>query len=40
MATVYRAHQASMDRHVAIKVIRSNNLEDPLTRERFRREAD
>jgi len=39
MATVYRAHQASMDRHVAIKVIRSNNLEDPLTRERFRREA-
>ncbi len=39
MATVYRAYQPSMDRHVAIKVIRSNDLQDPLMRERFRREA-
>ncbi len=39
MATVYRAYQASMDRHVAIKVIRSAILHDATLRERFRREA-
>jgi class 3 adenylate cyclase/tRNA A-37 threonylcarbamoyl transferase component Bud32/tetratricopeptide (TPR) repeat protein len=39
MATVYRAYQASMDRHVAIKVIRSSILQDATLRERFRREA-
>src|SRR5262245_58363759 len=39
MATVYRAYQASMDRHVAVKVIRSSILHDSTLRERFRREA-
>ncbi|HEX7078854.1 MAG TPA: protein kinase [Candidatus Eisenbacteria bacterium] len=39
MATVYRAYQPSMDRHVAIKVIRSSILHDPALRERFQREA-
>ena len=39
MATVFRAYQASMDRHVAIKVIRSNILDDQALRERFQREA-
>ena len=39
MASVYRAHQASMDRHVAIKVIRSSILHEPVLKERFRREA-
>src|SRR5262245_6758656 len=39
MATVYRAYQASMDRHVAVKVIRSSILHEPTLRERFRREA-
>jgi serine/threonine protein kinase/tetratricopeptide (TPR) repeat protein len=39
MATVYRAYQPSMDRHVAIKVIRSSILHDPSLRERFQREA-
>jgi serine/threonine protein kinase/class 3 adenylate cyclase/tetratricopeptide (TPR) repeat protein len=39
MATVYRAYQPSMDRHVAIKVIRGNILLDPTLRNRFRREA-
>ncbi len=39
MATVYRAYQPSMDRHVAIKVIRSSILHDPGLRERFQREA-
>ena len=39
MATVYRAYQASMDRHVAIKVIRSSILHEPTLKERFRREA-
>jgi serine/threonine protein kinase/tetratricopeptide (TPR) repeat protein len=39
MATVYRAYQASMDRHVAIKVIRNSILHDATLRERFRREA-
>ena len=39
MATVYRAYQPSMDRHVAIKVIRSSILHDKALRERFQREA-
>ena len=39
MATVYRAYQPSMDRHVAIKVIRGSVLADPTLRDRFRREA-
>ena len=39
MATVFRAYQPSMDRHVAIKVIRSSILQDAALRERFQREA-
>ena len=39
MATVFRAYQPSMDRHVAIKVIRSSILHDRALRERFQREA-
>ena len=39
MATVYRAHQPSMDRHVAVKVIRTSILQDPTVKDRFRREA-
>ncbi len=39
MATVYRAYQPSMDRHVAIKVIRTSALSDATLRDRFRREA-
>jgi len=39
MATVFRAYQPSMDRHVAIKVIRSSILHDEGLRERFQREA-
>src|SRR6185503_1420273 len=39
MATVYRAYQPSMDRHVAIKIIRTTILQDPTVRERFQREA-
>ena len=39
MATVFRAYQPSMDRHVAIKVIRSSILHDDGLRERFQREA-
>jgi serine/threonine protein kinase/tetratricopeptide (TPR) repeat protein len=39
MATVYRAYQPSMDRHVAIKVIRGSMLGDALGRDRFQREA-
>src|SRR4030095_17046063 len=39
MAPVYRAYQPSMDRHVAVKVIRSSILHEPTLRERFRREA-
>lgn len=39
MATVYRAYQPSMDRHVAIKVIHSSILHEPTLKERFRREA-
>ncbi len=39
MASVFRAHQASMDRHVAIKVIRPHILQDRSLRDRFQREA-
>jgi len=39
MATVYRAFQANMERHVAIKVIRSAILADSVLRDRFQREA-
>jgi len=39
MATVYRAYQPSMDRHVAIKVIRASMLGDSVGRDRFTREA-
>ena len=39
MATVYRAYHGSMQRHVAIKVIRSSILSDRTTKERFTREA-
>ena len=39
MATVFRAYQPSMDRHVAIKVIRASMLGDTLGRDRFQREA-
>ena len=39
MATVYRAHQSSMDRHVAVKLIRGNFLHDATLRDRFRREG-
>jgi serine/threonine-protein kinase len=39
MATVYRAYQPSVDRHVAIKVIRGSIAEDEEAMARFRREA-
>ncbi|MFQ5943617.1 MAG: protein kinase [Anaerolineales bacterium] len=39
MATVYRAYQPSMDRHVAVKVIRASMLGDSIGRDRFTREA-
>jgi predicted ATPase/class 3 adenylate cyclase/tRNA A-37 threonylcarbamoyl transferase component Bud32 len=39
MATVYRAYQPSMDRHVAVKVIHKSIAEDAQAFERFRREA-
>ena len=39
MATVYRAYQPSMDRHVAVKVIRASILGDSVGRDRFTREA-
>jgi class 3 adenylate cyclase len=39
MATVYRAYQPSVDRHVAIKVIRGAIAEDAEAMARFRREA-
>ena len=40
MATVYRARQASVERDVAIKIIRSDMMNDPMFVERFRREAN
>ncbi|HRE49315.1 MAG TPA: protein kinase [Aggregatilineales bacterium] len=39
MATVYRARQTSVERDVAIKIIRSDKIDDPLFGERFTREA-
>jgi len=39
MASVYRAYQASVDRHVAVKVIHKNITNDEVALERFRREA-
>lgn len=39
MATVYRAHQAALDRHVAVKVLPPYLASDPDFSERFRREA-
>jgi len=39
MATVYRAYQASVDRHVALKVIHKAIASDEAALERFRREA-
>ncbi len=39
MATVYRAYQPSMDRHVAVKIIRASILGDEIGRDRFQREA-
>ena len=39
MATVYRAYQPSVDRFVAVKVIRQSIAEDPQAMARFQREA-
>ncbi|MBI4322533.1 MAG: protein kinase [Chloroflexi bacterium] len=39
MATVYRAHQPSLDRYVAMKALRSAENADLQFRERFRQEA-
>lgn len=39
MATVYRARQLSMDRDVAIKVLPARLLTEPVSLERFKREA-
>ena len=39
MASVYRAYEAALDRHVAIKVLPAEFLHDPSFAERFRREA-
>jgi serine/threonine-protein kinase len=39
MASVYRAYEAGLDRHVAIKVLPAEFLHDPSFAERFRREA-
>ena len=38
MATVYRAHDPSVDREVAIKVLPREMLHDPQFRSRFERE--
>jgi eukaryotic-like serine/threonine-protein kinase len=38
-ATVYKAYQASLDRHVAIKVLRPEVVQDETGLERFQREA-
>jgi formylglycine-generating enzyme required for sulfatase activity len=38
-ATVYKAYQASLDRHVAIKVLRPEVVQDSTGVERFQREA-
>ena len=39
MASVYLAHEASLDRHVALKVLPPEFLHDPDFAERFKREA-
>jgi serine/threonine protein kinase len=39
MATVYRAHQSSINRDVAIKILPSQFARDPNFKKRFRREA-
>ena len=39
MAVVFRAHDPSLDREVAIKVLPSYHTEDPTFQERFTREA-
>ncbi|MFC1976030.1 two-component regulator propeller domain-containing protein, partial [Chloroflexota bacterium] len=39
MATVYKAYQASMNRHVAVKVLPPHFMQDPMFAERFEREA-
>ena len=39
MATVFRAHDPNLDRHVAIKVLPSFHNEDPTFLDRFRQEA-
>lgn len=39
MGTVYRAHDTSLDRDVAVKVLRSRLAEDPAVVDRFVREA-
>ena len=39
MASVYKAYEAALDRHVALKVLPREFLHDPSFAERFRREA-
>ena len=39
MATVFRAHDPNLDRHVAVKVLPSFHNEDPTFLDRFRQEA-
>src|SRR5262245_4213426 len=39
MGEVYLARDLHLDREVAVKVLSRGSLEDPVTRERFRREA-
>lgn len=39
MATVYKAHQSKLDRHVAVKVMHKSFSDDPAFRARFEREA-
>ena len=39
MCTVYRAHQASLDRPVAVKVLNEKLGNDPGIRDRFERES-